>query len=89
VWVLVLEPDGRLAHEISEGLEQAGAHVIGPFQNVAVGLDAAGHSWPDCVLLDVQLCDAMGFDPARQLLRLGVPVIFMTGHDARFGARVG
>jgi hypothetical protein len=82
VCVLVLERDGRLAHEVSEALQDAGASVIGPYGNAATGLDAAGHSWPDCALLDVQLCDETSFAPAHQLQRLGVPVIFLTGRDA-------
>lgn len=79
--VLVLEDDFYLAEDARYALESAGASVVGPFSSLLQALVEAERRKADCALVDVNLGAGPSFEPAERLLKLGVPVIFVTGYD--------
>lgn len=79
--VLVLEDDYYLAEDAKATLESAGATVLGPFRAVDSALDAARNGNADCAVVDINLGGGPNFAPAESLLRMGVPVVFITGYD--------
>jgi DNA-binding NarL/FixJ family response regulator len=66
-------------------LSAGGFLIVGESADAASALTAARDLRPDCVLLDVQLGDADGFEVAEALTsEAGAPVVVLTsGRDAR------
>jgi DNA-binding response OmpR family regulator len=81
--ILVVEDDYYLADDASRALARAGAKVLGPCARAAEAMALADREIPDCALLDVNLGGGPDFAAARALASLGVPIVFMTGYDAR------
>lgn len=78
--VLVLEDDFLQASNLATVLEEAGATVIGPCNNV----DAARARIAEatCATLDVKLRNGSSLIFAQELKLHQVPYIFITGYDA-------
>jgi DNA-binding response OmpR family regulator len=79
--VLVLEDDYYLATDAQEGLEKAGAEVVGPFRDAGAAIERAAVETIDCAVLDINLGDGPSFDTARALMGRGIPFLFVTGYD--------
>jgi two-component sensor histidine kinase len=88
--ILILEDEPLVAMMMSQLVRELGGSVIGPFANAR---DAAGAlaNEIDAALLDVNIGNELAYPFADELLRRGVPTIFVTGYqanaiDARFEA---
>jgi FixJ family two-component response regulator len=79
--VLILEDEYYLADDARSALEEAGARVIGPFSDSAASIAELEKRRPDCALLDVNLGSGISFEAARAAVRLGVPIVLMTGYS--------
>lgn len=75
--ILVVEDIYLIGASLAAGLEQAGAHVIGPIATVREALKALDRL-PDIATLDVQLGRETSFPIADELVRLGIPFVFAT-----------
>jgi len=78
--VLIMEDEFIVALDLSDMTEELGFDVEGPFATIAEGARALEHFCPDAAILDVQLADGEVFPLADMLVRLGVPIIFHSGH---------
>lgn len=81
--VLVLEDDFYLADDIAQALEGAGARVMGPFAEVPAARAEMSSAPPELAVLDVNLGAEMSFEIGRELQSRGIPLLFVTGYDAR------
>lgn len=81
--VLVLEDEYYLADDIRQGLEAAGATVLGPAASLSDGLGLINGEdrWPDCAVLDVNLRGSPAYELAELLIARGIPFVFATGYD--------
>lgn len=81
--VMILEDDPFIALDMEGVMEDAGYDVVGP---VASGreamklLDNREIETPDCALLDFYVTGGTSEFIARELNRLGVPYMFLTGN---------
>jgi DNA-binding NarL/FixJ family response regulator len=80
--VLVLEDVYMIAEELRRILVTAGAEVVGPFSDAALGIAAADKAKPSCALIDINLGAGASFAPAKALRARGVPLAFITGYGA-------
>ena len=78
--VLIMEDEFIVALDLSDMAEDLGFCVDGPFATLAEGAEAVASHRPDAAILDVQLADGEVFPLADVLMRLGVPIIFHSGH---------
>ncbi|WP_348271432.1 response regulator [Methylobacterium sp. Leaf91] len=80
--ILVVEDEYFLADELSRGLSDAGAEVLGPIATIegALGL-LQGPTRPDAAILDVNLGGDEVYPVADALRALDVPFLFTTGYD--------
>jgi DNA-binding response OmpR family regulator len=78
--VLIMEDEFIVALDLSDMTEDLGYSVEGPYATVAEGERALERTRPDAAILDVQLADGEVFPLADALTRLGVPIIFHSGH---------
>ena len=78
--ILIMEDEFIVAMDLSGMAENLGFAVSGPYATLAEGLSAVRRSSPDAAILDVQLADGEVFPLADELVRLGVPIIFHSGH---------
>lgn len=87
--VLIMEDEVFVALDLSDLAAQLGYEVSGPFASLADGLAHIGSQRPDAAILDVQLIDGEVFPLADALERMGVPIIFHSGHanDSALRAR--
>jgi CheY-like chemotaxis protein len=79
--ILVVEDRYLIASEIADLLADLGAEVLGPAPHTAAAAEILRTRRPDAALLDVNLDGAMVFPLAEELVRLGVPIMFLTGYD--------
>ena len=75
-----MEDEFIVALDLSDMTQDLGFQVEGPYATVADGERALARSRPDAAILDVQLADGEVFPLADLLMRLGVPIIFHSGH---------
>ena len=80
--VLVAEDDYLIADALCQGLEAAGAEVVGPAPDVAAALALLAEGTVDAAVLDVNLGGEMAWPAADALLARGVRFVFATGYDA-------
>lgn len=80
--VLVIEDDYYQAEDARQGLEGAGAEVMGPFNDAEAAAQAIAGKQPDCAVVDLNLGNGANFNTARNLLARGVPILLITGYDA-------
>ena len=78
--ILIMEDEFIVALDLSDMATDLGFEVTGPFATLAEGVSAVHRSPPDAAILDVQLADGEVFPLADELVRLGVPIIFHSGH---------
>ncbi len=82
--ILVLEDEPLIALDLAMTLADAGWEVVGPAGTVAHArrlIDGGGD--PDVACLDLNIGTETSHDLARDLLARGVPVVFVSGRDAR------
>lgn len=79
--VLVVEDDPLVAAVWEAVLEQAGAHVIGPFDARSPALAALLVQRPDMAMLDLRLNNGTSLPVARWLADEAVPYCFVSGED--------
>ena len=78
--ILIMEDEFIVGLDLSDMTLDLGFAVEGPYATVAEGALALEHLRPDAAILDVQLADGEVFPLADMLVRLGVPIIFHSGH---------
>lgn len=78
--VLIMEDEFIVGLDLSDIAQDIGFKVAGPFATVSEGVQAIVEQRPDAAILDVQLADGEVFPLADELMRLGVPIIFHSGH---------
>ena len=79
--ILIVEDEYMIADDLAAQLRQAGAEVIGP----AASLPAAvrkleGIGRIDAAVLDINLGGVNVFPVVDELIRQGVPIMFLTGY---------
>jgi DNA-binding NarL/FixJ family response regulator len=79
--VLVLEKDSLITDDARRALQDAGARVVGPFQDAADAIAEVDRHRPSCALVDINLGAGPNFAAARALIARGIPVVFITGYD--------
>jgi CheY-like chemotaxis protein len=78
--VLIMEDEFIVALDLSDMTQDLGFRVEGPFATIAEGVRAVEDHVPDAAILDVQLADGEVYPLADRLMKLGVPIIFHSGH---------
>ena len=78
--VLVVEDEYLLADELSRFLRARGFEVLGPAPSVARARALIDQHPPAAAVLDIQLGDERSYPIAEQLVTLGIPFVFRTGH---------
>jgi DNA-binding response OmpR family regulator len=81
--VLVVEDEALIALDLEAMLEDAGWQVLGPAGTLARARDLIAAAEPDIACLDLNLGRETSHDLAREFLARGVPVVFLSGRDAR------
>jgi CheY-like chemotaxis protein len=81
--ILVVDDEPLIASLIADWLLELEYEVAGPVNNAPEALQIAEQTRLDAALLDVTLGTGDSFSLAEALLARGVPVAFITGHDAR------
>ena len=79
--ILVLEDDYLLAEDTRRTLEAAGATVLGPCRSASQARTLTSKKMPDCAIVDINLGEGPNFEPARDFLAQGVPILMTTGYD--------
>jgi DNA-binding NarL/FixJ family response regulator len=80
--VLIVDDHATFRAMARAVLADGGFEVVGEAADPEAALAAASELRPDCVLLDVQLGDADGFDVAEALAgATGVQVVLTSGRD--------
>lgn len=72
-----------IADELDRALRAAGARVVGPAASVRRARDMLAADAVDLAVLDVNLSGELVFPLADELASRGVPVVFVTGYEAR------
>jgi two-component sensor histidine kinase len=80
--VLLVEDNAVIGLDMAEGLEAAGAKVIGPVASLQQALGVAAGGGFDVAVLDVNLGGEQVFPLADLLAERRVPYAFLTGYDA-------
>ena len=78
--VLIMEDEFIIALDLSDITQDLGFLVEGPYATLAEGTRAIAEHRPDAAILDVHLADGEVYPLADQLMQLGVPIIFHSGH---------
>lgn len=81
--ILVLEDEALIALDLEAMLSDAGWSVMGPAGTLDRARTLLTAARPDVACLDLNLGRETSHDLARDLLSQGVPVIFISGRDAR------
>jgi len=81
--ILVVEDDYMLACDLAGALAAHGSEIVGPFPDLANGLDALDNADVDAAVIDVRLRDERVFPLADRLWRSNVPFIIITGYQIR------
>lgn len=79
--VVVIDDDESVRNAVCGLLETIALNAI-PFGSVEAFLNASPPLSPSCIVLDVRLPGASGFDLQKRLLgaRVHTPIVFITGH---------
>ncbi len=78
--ILIVEDEFIVGLDLMETTKDLGFIAEGPFTTVREASAAAEAIGPDAAILDVQLEDGEVYPLADQLMRMGVPIIFHSGH---------
>jgi CheY-like chemotaxis protein len=80
--ILLVEDDFLIARPLAEKLEDAGATVIGPAATIEESIALIARIPEiDAALMDVNLAGEMSYPVAYDLVRRGVPFVFLTAYD--------
>ncbi|MFZ2031053.1 MAG: response regulator [Vitreimonas sp.] len=79
--VLLVEDEPLVGLMMRELLSDMGADVVGPFATLPEAFGALARSF-DAALLDVNLGGEAVYPLAEELMRLHVPIIFLTGYES-------
>jgi two-component SAPR family response regulator len=79
--VLVVEDQYLVANEITRAIARLGGEVVGPVPGVESALRLISEDRPDLAVLDINLNGDRVFPLARELRRMGVPLIIATGYE--------
>jgi DNA-binding response OmpR family regulator len=80
--ILLVEDDFLLARPLAERLEDSGATVIGPTGTIEESIALIARiPQIDAALMDVNLGGEMSYPVAYDLVRRGVPFVFLTAYD--------
>ena len=80
--ILLVEDEYFIADAMQRGLEDVGAHVLGPAASVKDALALLAGEAVDGAILDVSLIDEGVYPVAEALTARGVPFVFATGYSA-------
>ena len=80
--VLLVEDEFLLSAVLSADLQDSGYDVLGPFASLSRGLEAVGAESFDGAVLDINLKGEMVYPLAEELLRRGIPFLFLSGYEA-------
>ena len=81
--VLIVEDEWLIAEDHAETLREADYEVVGPCATVRDALAAIDHNHVDAACLDVELLNERSYAIAERLQQLGIPFVFLSGHDER------
>lgn len=80
--LLVLEDEFFLAEDMTRGLQEQGAEVIGPAGDIDRALDLLdGTPRLDGAVLDINVRGEMAYPVADALIARRIPFVFVTGYD--------
>ena len=79
--VLVVEDDYLTALTTIDCLESIGCEVVGPAARVPAALQLAQTAALDAAVLDINIADTMIWPVADELLRRGVPYLFLSAYS--------
>lgn len=80
--ILLVEDEYFIADAMQRGLEDVGAHVVGPAASVDDALTLLGTTPVSGAILDVSLDNEKVYPVAEVLTARGIPFIFATGYNA-------
>ena len=80
--ILLVEDEYFIADAMQRGLEDSGAHVVGPAASVDDALELLGSTLVNGAILDVSLADEKIYPVAEVLTARGIPFVFATGYGA-------
>ena len=79
--ILVVEDEYMIADDLAAMLRQAGAEVIGPAASLPTAIRTLeGIGRIDAAVLDINLRGINVFPVVDELIKQGVPVMFLTGY---------
>lgn len=82
--VMILEDDPFIALDMESVMEDAGYNILGPVATSSEAfkiLKDAETPRPDCALLDFYITGGTSEFVARELTRLNIPYMFVTGNE--------
>jgi DNA-binding response OmpR family regulator len=77
-----VEDETIIALELDDFFKSVGFNVVGPFGNLTQATQALAAEAIDFAILDTNLNGEMVYPLAEELLRHGIPFLFLTGYDA-------
>jgi DNA-binding response OmpR family regulator len=87
--VLVVEDEALVAWLLRDVLEHHGYEVVGPASTQEGARELVQRERPEVAVVDVKLKQGDGIETAREMVREGVGVLFLTGHGSRLVAESG
>ena len=80
--ILLVEDEFLVSLALEDDLKTRGADVVGPFNDLISALSAAQTERFDLAVLDVNLGGTMVYPLAEDLMRRGLPFLFLSGYSA-------
>jgi len=81
--IMVVEDEAPIAAVLEDLLMANGVEVVGAYPSIKAAMVALGHEpMPDAALLDISVQGRPVFPPARRLVGMGAPILFLTGFGA-------
>ncbi|QDZ02116.2 response regulator [Nitratireductor mangrovi] len=78
--ILIVEDEALLALGLEQDLQDAGYQTVGPYRTLADARRAASEETIDAGILDINLNGELSYPVAEQLLRRGIPFLFVSGY---------
>jgi FixJ family two-component response regulator len=79
--VAIVDDEEPIRKALTRLLRSAGLEVAS-FPSGGEFLDSLPDHQPDCVVLDLHMPAVNGFEVQARLVKFGVPVVILTGHDS-------
>jgi DNA-binding response OmpR family regulator len=80
--VMLVEDEFLLSAVLSADLQDFGYDVLGPYPTLSRGMEAVESESFDGAILDINLKGEMVYPLAEELLRRGIPFLFLSGYEA-------